>query len=486
LTDDPPANLDPRFANRDSSAKIAQLLFRGLVTVDNDTGRPELELAARIDTPEPTLYDIELRDDARWHDGQPVLAQDVKFTLESLARVKSPYAELGRRIAGIEVLGPRRLQIRLNQPHAPFLTDLALGIVPAHAMGEDGLFPKGVVVGSGPYKLGRWEGDAWVSLEPAASHAKPGKERLIFRVLRDDNTRLLELMGGGGQLVQNATPPALLPVLAEDDSLVVEATPSCKYTYLAFNLDHPILKHVKVRQALALGLNREEIVEGRFGGTARLSTGLLPPEHWAYEPEVPLWPHDPARAKALLDEAGYPDPDGDGPQVRFTLVWKTRTDKFRRSLSKQMAVQLGRIGVGVEVRAYEWGTLFDDIKKRNFEMASLQWPTVVEPDLYFLIFHSSTIPTPEKPNAGANRGGYKDPEMDRLLEEGRTTLDPAKRKETYGAVQRKLAWDLPYVSLWHEDNLVVRSRELRDYRPTLNARYRWLGEASLTRGDGPR
>ena len=481
LLDGAPKNIDPRFATSDFSVKISRLVFSGLITIDNATGEPENDLATSIEQVTPTHYRVELRRDAKWHDGVPVTAADIKYTLTTLddEEVKSPYAGLGRRIEKVEVHDTHALSIHLKERHAPFLTDLAIGVVPKHLLEDKGRFGEDVFVGSGPYIYRGRRDNVWVSLEANQHHhgEKAKIENLTFRIIPDDNTRLLALMGGSGQMAQNAVSPMMLPVLQRDSDLVIESAPSFKYTYLGINVANKKLSDPRVRAAIALGIDRDEIIKYKFDGTARKATGLLSPSHWAYSKDVQVWDRDLERARKLLDEAGYPKPEGGGPRLEIT--YKTTTNKFRRSIADLIATQLAEIGVEVKVVAYEWGTFFGDIKAGNFEVCSLQWPSVNEPDLYSWIFHSSKIPTPENRSAGANRGRYINPALDKLLDEGRLETDRTKRKMIYAEVQKILSTDLPYISLWHEDNILVRHKGLSGYEIVPNARFRGLEKAAF-------
>jgi peptide/nickel transport system substrate-binding protein len=486
LLDAAPRGLDPRFTTSDYSVKLSRLLFSSLITIDNDTGLPEPELAASISNPDPLRYTFTLRD-ARWHDGRPVTSEDVRYTFMELAALRSPFVGLTDRIARFEIHDTKSFTLHLKEPHAPFLGNLTLGIVPAHAVNDKGLLPEDRLIGSGPYRLGRRQGDAWTELLPFDDHydGAPTSGPLIFRVVPDDNTRTLTLMAGDAHMALNATNPLLLPVLQDDPDLRVETTPSFKYTYLAFNLEHPLLRDLRVRQAIALSIDRQEIIDHKLRGTARLATGLLSPTHWAYNPDVTQWHPDLDRARRLLDDAGFPDPDGDGPQMRLWITWKTTTNKLRRAIAEVFALQLARVGIGVKVQAYEWGTFFDDIKSRNFEICSLQWPSVTDPDLYAWIFHSRSIPTPENRGAGANRGAYRNAALDPLLDEARAEHDPDRRRALYARVQQLVADDLPYISLWHEDNLLVRSHRLHNFHVLPNARLRHLTQARLAPPPAP-
>lgn len=478
LLDAHPKGLDPRFPVGDASAKIIGLLHAGLVSVDTRDGTPELELAKEIEQVNPTTYKITLRDDIFFHDGQPVTAEDVEYTFMELDKepVSSPLAGMSRRIEKFTIHSPTSFTIELDEPRAPFMVELAMGIVPKHFCQGQKQCPE-PHIGAGPFRYVTSNGNHMVLLEAFDKYhlGKPHIEKLAFKVVKDDNTRLLALLGGSAEVVQNAVSPLMLPVVRDDKKLEVMTTTSFKYTYLAFNMRNPILEDVRVRQAIAHGIDRESIIQHKYRGLADLSTGLLSPGHWAYEADVRSYDYNIEEAMRLLDEAGYPDPDGpEGPKPRFELELKVSSNKFRRALAALMSHQLARIGIAVTVRSYEWGTYFDDIKSGNFEMTTLQWPSVLEPSLYRWIFHSENIPTPEARSAGANRGAYRNEEIDRLLDEGMIETDQKKRAEIYSRVQKILADELPYVSLWHEHNIAVLKKGISGYHTTPNARFEAL------------
>jgi peptide/nickel transport system substrate-binding protein len=474
LIDAKPKGLDPRFATSDASAKLIGLLHSGLVSVDTADGEPELDLAESIDQPTPTRYEVTLRDDISFHDGEPVQAADVKYTLTQLDSdiVQSPYAQTDRLIASFEIHDPRHFTIELTEPHAPFLGKLAMGIVPKHRCAGKSECPS-PPIGAGPFKFDSQDGNHRYVFRPFADYhgGKPYIDKLVFKVVQDDNTRLLALLGKSAELVQNAVSPLMLPVVRETKGLEVRTGESFKYTYLGFNLNHDTLEHRGVRAAIAYGIDRKAIVNYKFRGHATLSSGLLAPGHWAYEPDVPRYGYNPDKARRLLDKAGFPKRDG---APRFKLEFKVSASKFRRSIAELIAHQLGRIGIDVDVRSYEWGTFFSDIKSGNFEITTLQWPSVMDPSLYTWIFHSKNIPSAENRSAGANRGAYRNPEIDRLLDAGERETDRQQRKAIYSEVQKILARELPYVSLWHEHNIAILREGVEDYYMTPNARFEAL------------
>ncbi|MGH7363365.1 MAG: ABC transporter substrate-binding protein, partial [Candidatus Methylomirabilales bacterium] len=172
--------------------------------------------------------------------------------------------------------------------------------------------------------------------------------------------------------------------------------------------------------------------------------------------DVRRHPYDPARAKALLDSAGYrAGPDG----VRFPLTFKATTGELSRALGEILQEQLGRVGIPVRIVSHEWGTFFADIRSGNFQVTALTWVGIADPDYLHYIFHSESVPP-----QGANRGAYRNPEVDRLLDLARATPERDRRRVLYGRVQEILAEDLPYIFLWHEVRWAALKADLRDFR----------------------
>ena len=269
-------------------------------------------------------------------------------------------------------------------------------------------------------------------------------------------------------LGQNIVRLDLIDDLARSPRLSIDTGPSALLTYMMFNNDDPVLKDVRVRRALAMAIDRAAIVRAKLGGRAVLATGLLAPSHWAYA-KVPLPAHDLDAARALLDEAGYRDPDGPGGKPRLSLSYKCSADPFRLGLARVIAHDLEQLGIEVDVRSYEFATFFADVKKGAYQLAQMQTSQISEPDMAYLYFHSSRVPTPEEQDLH-NRWRYRSKELDGLVEAGRHELDRERRRGIYADVQRVLARDLPILPLWHEDNVAVHNRELTGYTLVPTAR----------------
>jgi len=286
----------------------------------------------------------------------------------------------------------------------------------------------------------------------------PTLDEIVFEIITDDTTRLLALLKVKVDLVQNAVPPHAVKFLKRDERFKVVIEQGINYSYMGFNLEDPILKKLSVRRAIAHAIDRQRIIDYLLMGLARPATGLIAPKIWAYEPNVMRYEYDPKLSRALLDQAGFIDPDGDGPKPRFALSFKTSTNKLRVAIATAIADQLSDVGIKLEIRSLEWGTFFDDIKKGNFQTYTLTWVGITDPDIFYYIFHSDSIPP-----HGANRGRYVNPVVDELIERSRRTLNLEARRKLYSEIQRIIAHDCVYVSLWYNDNVVVMKRNLKGF-----------------------
>jgi peptide/nickel transport system substrate-binding protein len=352
----------------------------------------------------------------------------------------------------------------LSPPHAPFVTDLDVGILPRPRPGE-APSPRGVLpVGAGAFAFDHRDGETWyLRANPYFYGGAPAFKKVVIKTIRDDNSRLLALAGGSGDLTQNTISPLLIDAVMQQKKLKIQTGRSAVLTYLGLHCEDPILRDLRVRRAIAHAIDRQQLVQTKLRQRAVLATGMLPTFHWAYEPKVDVYGFDPAKAKALLDEAGHPDPDGDGPEKRFTIIYKTSNNRFRVAVAQVIARMLEDVGIGVDLRINEFATFFADVKKGNYQMFGMQITEISEPDLYSNFFSARRIPTRENPDAGGNRMRYARPEIDKLLDAGRRELDVTRRKAIYGEVQRVLARDLPVINLWHEDNVAAMRREVEGY-----------------------
>lgn len=470
-------SLDPRFAASSYAIKISRLVVAPLLSLDTEDSSPRMELGEKLEQPDERTVVVTLRRSARFSDGARVTSADVVATIRDLQARESlsPYRAAFSRVEEVTALDERRVRFRLRAPHAPFVSDLDMGILPASLLarlrGRD-RGPAGdmELVGAGPLRIVKRTANRIVlAPNPHFYGPRPALGRYVVKTVEDDNSRLLSLVSGGGDLTQNTVAPLLLPALVRYPRLRVDSGPGLMTSYLGLNTRDPLLRDPRVRRAIGLAIDRSRIVSSKFRGKAALASSILPAHHWAHDKELDGLPFDPGESRRLLDAAGFPAPPGGGP--RLSLTYKTSSNRFRVSVARVIARQLEEVGIRVTVRSYEWGVFFSDLKRGNFQLASLQMTELAEPDYHFFFFHSSMQTDAHRPDGGGNRWGYSDPEVDQWLEEGRRVSGRSARLGFYLNVQRRLARDLPIIPLWHEENLVVMRRSLRGLHILPNARF---------------
>jgi peptide/nickel transport system substrate-binding protein len=457
LIESNPANLDPRFATDAQSQHIDGLLFSSLLQRD-DQMNLQGDLAEFWDAPDPLTYVFYLRRGVRFHDGRLLTSADVKATFDYIMNPanRSPKRGAFRMVTSIVAPNNTTVIFRLKEPYASFTINLVrptVGIVPADAAADFSRHP----IGSGPFRFVRQSQDDEVVLDrnPAYFRGAPSLSRVRFRVVPDAIVRALELRKGSADLEMSSLAPDMIPVLAKQRQLAVTQRHGTNITYLGVNLEDPILARREVRQALAFATDREALIRYLLHGQARVASGILPPNHWAYEPNVTQYTLDTARAEQLLDSAGFPRKE-DGMRLHITL--KTSTDEQFRLIGAALQDQWRRAGIDLELRPLELATLLSDAVKGNFQLNLLRWLGANnDPDIFEFVYSSKRFP-PD----GANRGHYRNPRIDALTDQIRTEMDRGKRKALCSEAQKILADDLPYLPLWFTDVVSVHRGSLGD------------------------
>ena len=478
LIESSPANLDPRVGTDAQSERIDSLLFDGLVAHDASFQFTPA-LAERWEQPNPLTLVFHLRSGVRFHDGRPLTARDVVWTIDSMigsglsSAVISPKAAAYNSVDNVEAPDAQTAVFHLKHADNFLLTNLstgAIGIVPEGSGREFWRHP----VGTGPFRFVSQQTDQDVVIErnPMSWGPMPKLGRVRFAVVPDAITESLELEKGSGDVAVNSLPMDSLPVLARRPNLELEETGGTEIQYLGFNLLDPLLKDVRVRRAIACAIDRGLIIETLMGGHAQPAASLLPPAHWAFSGAVPHYDYDPARAARLLDQAGhFPGKDG----VRFHLAMKTSTDEGTRLLAQVLQQQLAAVGIALDLRGYEFATFYSDVTRGAFQMYSLRWIGGNEqPDIFSLAFSTASF-SPK----GANRSHYSNARLDELLDDAARSEDRVRRRADYQQAQQILAEDLPAINLWYRDTIVVHNRRLTHVIPSPSGSYTFLETAEL-------
>jgi peptide/nickel transport system substrate-binding protein len=468
-----PTNLDPRVGQDAQSERIDDLIFDDLLSRGTNLNVAP-GLAERWEVPDPFTYIFHLHHGVNFHNGSPLTSRDVKWTFDSLltGKIRSPKAAAYRFVDRLETPDAFTVIFHMKEPDAALLWNLsdgAVGIVPYGSGSEISAHP----IGSGPFQFVSAETDKEVVIERNDTYwgAKPKLTRVRFAIVPDATTQALELRKGSGDVIINGSfPPDTVLTLSREPFLAVESAPGTRLAYLGFNLRDPILKDVRVRQAVAYALDRRPIIDYLWRGEAQPARSILPTQSWAYNGDVPQYDHDPQKARQLLDAAGYPAVNG----VRFHITMKTSTDENTRLMVAVMQQQLREVGIALDIRSFEFGTFFSDVTHGAFQLYGLRWIGGNEDPDIFYVFHSSRFP----PN-GANRGFYSNPKVDGLIDQARREVDPGLRKPIYDELQLVLAEQLPYINLWYLDNVLVHNRRVRNLELNPAGNYDFLRTAEL-------
>jgi peptide/nickel transport system substrate-binding protein len=461
--DQPPTNLDPRIGVDASSERFFQIIFSSLVKKDEHSAI-QPDLATGWDNPDSKTYIFYLRQGVQFHDGRPLTSKDVVFTFQSILdrSIQTPKLGTFDRIESMEALGPYTVVFRLKEVFAPFLWNLAggaIGIIPEGSGPDFGRHP----IGTGPFVFDHYIQDQEVVLKRNESYFDRKAEAPIlrFKIVPEAVVAALELRKGSVDIALNVLTPDMDDTVKKDNSLSVLQVEGTNYQYIAFNLTDPVFRDLHVRQAIAYAIDTDAVIKYLWRGEARPATGVLPPENWAYEPDVARYPHDVERARQLLKESGHEN---------LSFTYRTTNDDISRLMASAFQQQLRGAGITMDIRSTESATFFADIVAGNFQMYSARWVGGTDdPDFFNLIFHSRMMPM-----KGANRGHYSNPRVDERIDFSRRNLEKEKRKEAYQEIQRIVAEDLPYVSLFYRDNVCVYNKRIEGVKIYPDANWTYL------------
>ncbi|HEV8660566.1 MAG TPA: ABC transporter substrate-binding protein [Thermoanaerobaculia bacterium] len=457
--DGSPTNLDPRIGTDTYSGRIWDMSASGVIKL-TPTGDFTADLAEKWETPDDKTIVFHLNPNAKFQDGKPVTSKDLKYTFESTmsenfnSPKKSGYTSIG----SMETPDDHTFIIKLKEANAGIFDNLTYMAVPQGA--DPNVFAKQPVL-AGAYKVTQFKADERLTLQAFDGWVggKPKIPTVTVRIIPDATTRVLELRRGTINFEINSVPYDQVEQFKNNGDFKVMTSHGGAYQYIAFNLRDPILKNKKVRQAIATAIDRNRIVRDLLHGYGAVTDTMFPPGHWARADNLPSFNYDKAKTMQMLDDAGYKDPDGAGPKSRFKLSFRTSTDAEANQQAEMIQQMLKEVGIDMQIQTSEFGTFMEEIKNGRFQMFSLRRAGISDPDFYYTIFHSASL----APN-GQNRGYYVNPRVDQLITEGRSTFDRAKRKTAYDEIQRILADDLPYVSLYHRDNVAIMRKNIDGFQ----------------------
>ena len=472
------SNLITMLASDSASHEIANYLYEGLLAYDKNLSELEPRLAERWEVSDDgrqiTFF---LRDDVTWTDGEPFDVDDVEFAFNAIRdpATLTAYAEDYKQVERFERLSDHSFRVTYEKPFAPALASWnGMMVLPEHLLRDEDLnnteFSR-KPVGLGSYKLESWETNTRLSLR--ANHKyyrnRPYVERVIYRVIPDQATQFLELKSGGLDMM-GLTPLQYRRQTSSrtfTDAFAKYKYVTGAYTYLGYNLDNPLFQDVRVRRALTHAIDKQEIVDVVLLGLGSPTQGPYRPGTRWPNPDVPTYPYDPERSRALLAEAGWEDSDGDGILDKdgepFTFkILTNQGNDLRLKTATIIQHRFREIGVDVSVRVLEWSAFINDfVDKRRFDALILGWSLSLDPDQYD-IWHSSKTGFKQ-----FNFVGFRNEDADEILEKGRRVFDADERKQYYDRLQVILAEQQPYTFLYVANAL-----------PAVNTRFHGVEETA--------
>ena len=470
-----PRTLDPRKATDANGMRITDLLFQSLVRVGSKG--EVLPSVAQSWSYQNKVYTFYLHPHITFSNGRKLAKEDILFSFSEYSK-NSPFSSAFQIIESVKVTKNKKfvLTLKLKQASAKFLkSDLpVLKILPKkEVLSNEANFQKNPI-GSGPFKLKSQSpseiilsarlpspslnGDPWV---------QPKIDEVVFKIIRDEFTRTQKIWKGEVDIAQSELSfEKVEPFLKETDRFQVFRKPGLSTTYLLLNLKDECFKQKKARKAMMFSIDRSQIIQFKLKGFAHSAVTLLNPNNFFFNSQIKNLPYDLQNSQNLFKSLL--------PVCKKTFSFKTSNARSAIQHAKVLALQLKKAGWKIRMESFEWGTFYGDLNAGGFEIALLKWVGVVDPDIYRVAFHSE-----EQAPVGRNRGFYANKSLDSLLEKGITEMNPQKRRKIYFSAQEILQKDLPFIPLWHEEQISVVKKGILNYDLSSKGDFYYLTRISL-------
>ncbi len=458
-----PSRLNPILANDTASSKITDWLFNGLFKYDKD-GKPIEDLALSHTFETDTKLIINLRKNVKWHDGKKFTSKDVVFTYNTILdpkvfnSIKSNYKE----VKSVKALDDYTIEITYKKAYFKALEIWMVGILPYHLLKDEknlmtSSFNKSPI-GTGPYTLESFKVGQDIKLKANDTYfeGKPKIDELLYKFIPDTNTSFLFLKQK--KLDLSSLTPLQIDRQIDNDfkkSFEIIESQSFSYSYVGLNLKNEKFKDIRIRRALSLAINRQELVDILFFGHGKICNGPFLPGSFAYDEKTKVVQQNIKEAKKLLKELGY---NKNNP-FSFELVTNTGNDT-RINAAQILQYQLSKVGINMNIRVMEWQAYLNTVvHPRNYEAILLGWSLSLMPDAYPL-WHSSSDKT-----GRFNLVGYSNKEVDRLIEQGSTTVNKDELSKIYKSIFKKITDDIPYLFLYIPNSITVINNKIKNIEP---------------------
>lgn len=469
-----PVNFNPILQSDTTSGWVVDRVFDGVTEVNEKLEVVCVLCESWTVGSDNKSYTIKLKKGVKFHDGKELTAEDVAFTYNAIKSKEytGPRTSSFLAMEKAEVVDPYTVKFILKEPFAPFLLNLGYGVLPKHLYEGTPIkdwkeHPNNLKpIGTGPWKFKEWVKGQYITLERNPNYHREGPyiETVQMKFYQDQNVLAAAFENGDIDILTPAAKDVDRLKQALSKTVNWYTYPTLSFTYVGINHTVPGLEDVNVRRALAHAINRPGIIKDILEGKGELMHSHMPPASWAFTPDVPKYDYDPKKAVELLEKAGYTrGPDGifqkGGKRLSFELLTNSG-NTTRESVALLMQKNLKDVGIEVKPAYVEWSQFLEKhLWVGNYQLFISGFSLGTDPDAY-LFYHSSQAKKNDKGRfLGFNRYYYNNPEIDKLLEDGRRELDKEKRKAIYAEFQKKIAADVPIVWLFTQiDNTGIKNQ----------------------------
>jgi peptide/nickel transport system substrate-binding protein len=461
-----PGRINPLLATDSASAQVVDFLFNGLVKFDKE-GKIVGDLAQNFHFENDTTLIFELQRGLKWHDGVAVTSKDVVFTYNLLNsdKITTPYKDNFKNILSVEALSPTKIKVTYKKPYFKALVIWMMGILPEHLWSKerDPMTSRlnKEPIGTGPYMMKKAFGPNEQIVLEANSYYKPHPpriEKIVFHPIKDPMMEFISLKAGKldlGSLDALQLERQTDENFKKDYQIIEE--PSHAYSYLGFNLKDKKFQDKRIREAISLAINKQELIDLLFFSHGKVCNGPFMPGSNVYPKDVKEHIYNPKKAKEILASLGFDEMH----PFEFELATNTGNDT-RVYAAEILQQQLSKVGIKVKIRSMEWQAFLNTVvMPKNFEAVLLGWNLSLIPDAR-TIWHSSS----DKPG-GFNLVGYKNSKVDELIDTAESMVDTKKFAKNYREIFHLIAEDKPYIFLYIPNSITVISKDIKGIEPSI-------------------
>jgi peptide/nickel transport system substrate-binding protein len=453
---------DPRLMQDTSALRLRELVFDGLVYIKPDYS-PAPDLADSWDNPDDKTWIFHLHKGVKFHNGQELTADDVKYTFDTIldSKFASPVRSFYTPIQSIDVVDNYTVKFTLSEPYGPFLSYMNMGIVPKSVAEKDPTQFANNPIGTGPFKFVSWKRGDTITLAANDNYfqGRPKLDGIQLKIVPDNSARAVALESGDLDFIQSPVSPQDVTRMETESKFKVERVPAAGYTYINLNCADPILSDVNVRQALSYLVNRDDIIKTIYKGIGQVAKGPIPPGMWAYTSDLPSYDYNVDKAKALLDQAGWKVGSNgirtkDGQPLKLTITTHTE-DPDRRQVIEVLQAQFQSVGIQADTNVKAFASLLPDLQAGKYQIVVIGWLNLTNPDQ--AMFRQFTI------GGAANYGKCNDPQLDKLIKDARATLDQTKAKDLYQQASKLVVQNAYYIFLQYQEYIAIHRADLQGF-----------------------